>query len=119
MKYWMRFYNNDRNLMASSDNSFNGKDFDIIDFKERFNNEFVRNNKAWCCEMCFVHNEIVKKLVAGFRGKTVVVCDADSDKEYSISQFRDELQKLQDLFSNNVNNNNNHVDKDTILVKSL
>ena len=84
-------------MAFSSDNSFNGKDFDIVNFKERFNNEFVRNAKTWCCEMYFANNGIVKSFVAGFRGKNIIVCDADSDKEFSISQFRDELQKLQDL----------------------
>lgn len=91
MRYWMQFMDNDsQTIMSISDNAFIGKEFDLDELKGRFNNDFIKG-KARGVKITFLGGKVNKSFIAGFRGKDVVICDMESNHEYTAKQFGNHL----------------------------
>lgn len=99
MKYWMKFYNNDNELMLSiSSLSFMGDDLDFSQFKSRFNNDFVKGT-AKAVSMSFLGNGVMKNFIAGFRGDRIFIVDTDTKQEYSVREFSEQLKVVEEILS--------------------
>lgn len=97
MKYWMKFYNNDNKLMLSiSSLTFMGDDLDFSQFKSRFNNDFVKGT-AKAVSMSFLGNGVMKNFIAGFRGDRIYIVDTDTKQEYSVREFSEQLNVIEDI----------------------
>ena len=97
MKYWMKFYDNQNELMLSiSSLTFMGDDLDFSQFKSRFNNDFVKGT-AKAVSISFLGNGVMKNFIAGFRGDRIFIVDTDSKKEYSVKEFSHELSLVEEI----------------------
>ena len=97
MKYWMEFHNNKQIILSLSTTSFRGDVLDIDKLKERFNNNLLRNKEVVMCKITFLGNGVNKTFIAGYRNGKCVIVDTETKKEYSIQEYKKELDVLQNI----------------------
>ena len=99
MKYWMKFYDNNNEMIISlSDIVFMGKDLDVPEIKQRWNDVFSKK-LAKVVEISFLDNNVNKTFVAGYRGSSMVVIDTDSKKEYTPKEFSQNLSSIENILN--------------------
>lgn len=96
MNYSMEFIGNE----ALSDKKLSGKPLNIVELKERFNNDFVKNTKTQAVKIFFIHpNQLLVPFIAGVRKGKVVVINMMTKTEYTPKEFSEGLNQLDELLS--------------------
>ena len=72
---------------------------DIKELKDRFNLSFVKNKQCSAVTIRFVDDSIDKSFIAGFRNNKVCIVDMQTKQEYSIKEFSEELNILQETLN--------------------
>ena len=99
MKYWMKFYDNNNEMIISlSDLVFMGKDINIPEIKERWNDVFTKK-LAKVVEISFLANRINKTFVAGYRDNKLVVIDTATKQEYTPKEFSANLNSIENILN--------------------
>ena len=94
--YSMRFYDNKYNLISDiSDNEFIGVSLDIPRLKERFNNDFIKSNKARLVEINISANKLHSTVVVGYRDNGITVVDTTTKEEFGIQEFNKALNQIE------------------------
>ncbi len=94
MKYWMKFMDKSQEILSISDITFLGRDMNIPELKERFNNDFVKGT-AQMVRISFLGNGVNAEFVAGFRDGSIVFCNTNSKEEFDVKRFSSELNVLE------------------------
>ena len=72
---------------------------DIKELKDRFNLSFVKNKQCSAVTIRFVDNSIDKSFIAGFRNDKVCIVNMQTKQEYSLKEFSEELNILQETLN--------------------
>lgn len=72
---------------------------DITKLKDRFNMSFIKNRECSAVTIRFVDNNIDKSFIAGFRNNKVCIVDMQTKQEYSLKEFSEELNILQETLN--------------------
>jgi hypothetical protein len=99
MKYWMKFYDKNELVISLSDIVFMGKDLNIPELKERWNDAFVIKRLASSVEISFLGNKVNKTFVAGYRDNKLVVIDTDTKQEYTPKEFSSNLNMIENILN--------------------
>jgi hypothetical protein len=96
--YSMSFYDHNYDLIISkSDLAFMPKKLDISELKNRFNNDFVKSKDARAVEMTLSLGRLTKSFMVGIKNESVVIIEKSTKKEYSVSEFKKELDILENM----------------------
>ena len=71
----------------------------IKELKDRFNLSFVKNKQCSAVTIRFVDKNIDKSFIAGFRNDKVCIVDMQTKQEYSLKEFSEELNILQETLN--------------------
>jgi hypothetical protein len=95
----MKFYDNSNEMIISlSDIVFMGKDLNVPEIKERWNDAFTKR-LASAVEISFLANRINKTFVAGYRDNKLVVIDTDTKQEYTPKEFSSNLNMIENILN--------------------
>ena len=72
---------------------------DIKELKDRFNLSFVKNRECSAVTIRFVDDSIDKSFIAGFRNNKVCIVNMQTKQEYSLKEFSEELNILQETLN--------------------
>jgi putative lipase involved disintegration of autophagic bodies len=100
MKYWLKFFDNDHNVIISTSTiSFAGDDLNTTELRNRFNTNFVKNIQCKCVEISFLGNGVNRSFVAGIKQSKVLIIDSQTKKEYTPKEFSAQLEILDKILA--------------------